>query len=286
MSKRMLYFVGVLLVGLLSLTGCTLTSFYDHVERFEMEVLPAPELRGFGSYQKPNTSSVRLSAQVNLGQSGSETFSTLENSLSGCGRIEDCDGFNKSDFKERVTAIYQFVSPIAMASFDYVTKWDMFLIGLSLGADYGGYADFLVGINTKYFELGAAVGLWMMAREFKYMGTEFECTKGIWGAEDDFRYREFGNSNTGAMVGFYGGYITAYYGPFSLNYSFDIYRPNPSYTEVDIVADFDLPLVMTEYIMAGYRFNKNWEFRLGATNVFGEFPGWHWSFNGGVSYYL
>ena len=51
-------------------------------------------------------------------------------------------------------------------------------------------------------------------------------------------------------------------------------------------ADFEFPLVMTEYIVLGYKLNENMELRLGAANTFGEFPGWHWSATGGVSYYL
>ena len=85
----------------------------------------------------------------------------------------------------------------------------------------------------------------------------------------------------------YGGFASAYYGPLSLSFSFSVYRPDPAYSKSNdnLQAKFAFPRVMTEYIVAGYRLNDSWEFRVGAANTFGEFPGWHWSVTGGVSYY-
>ena len=52
----------------------------------------------------------------------------------------------------------------------------------------------------------------------------------------------------------------------------------------EINADFELPWVITEYLTAGYKFNEEWELRIGAVNVFGDFEGWHWSMISGISY--
>jgi hypothetical protein len=92
----------------------------------------------------------------------------------------------------------------------------------------------------------------------------------------------------------YGGYASTYYGPYSLNFSVNIYRPDPSYPGDDddnvsrssgTISEFDFPLVVTGYLTAGYRINENWEVRLGASNIVGELPGWHWGATGGISYY-
>lgn len=102
----------------------------------------------------------------------------------------------------------------------------------------------------------------------------------------------------------YGGYASVYFGPVSLNYSISVYYPSAEYEEGDesylntdfewngnydeshLLANFELPLVLTEYITLGYRLNEKLELHAGAINIFGDYPGWHWSGTAGFSLYL
>ena len=280
-------YVFVLFVfALLFLNGCAVSSTYRHVEEYEMDVSPAPELRGAGAYLKADTSSLRLSAHINIGPSGKDKRSGIKNDVRGCSGLVNCDGFDSVYVDQYVVAEYEMVYPYVTASLDYVHKWDLFLMGFGLGVDKGGFLDVLLGINTKYFEMGAVAGLWVVARSFKYSGTEYECMRAFL-FDDELTYGPFSNSNGTGFTFFYGGYAAVFVGAFSLNVSFDVYRPDPAFSENDdIIADFDFPLVLTGYATVGYRINKNWEARLGAVNFTSKFPDKHISVNGGVSYYL
>ena len=281
----------VLLLSSLFLVGCGLTNHYAHVEAFEMETPPAPEIRGAGNYKEPNTANVRLSANVHANSQDREQLHGLTNKLDDCPHLTSCEGFKAENVKENVDGSYKVVYPGLTASLDYISKKDLFLWGIGFALDKGFYSRFLLGINTKYFEVGGSLGWWIYTRKFKYSGTTYECER-YFSKETLYKY-PFETSNGMASVVTYGGYASAYYGPFSLNFSVNIYRPDPSFPEDDdnsagyrgTLADFDFPLVVTEYITAAYRINPQWELHLGASNVLGEFPGWHWAATGGVSYY-
>ena len=280
----------VLLLSSLVLVGCGLTNHYAHVEAFEMEVPAAPEVRGAGNYKEPNTANVRLSANLQAAPQDEVRLHGLKNKMDGCKGLVECDGFKAENIKENVDGTYKMVGPILSASLDYISKKELFLWGFSFALDKGFYASLILGVNTKYFEVGASLGWWNYLRKFNYSGTTYECER-YFGKETFYQY-PFASSNGVGSVVTYGGYASAYYGPFSLNFSVNIYRPDPAFPEDDkkydysgTLADFEMPLVVTEYISAGYRINPQWELRLGASNVLGEFPGWHWGATGGISYY-
>jgi hypothetical protein len=280
------YFLILFGLILMPLTGCGTVSTYGYVERFEMDMSPAPELRGAGQYLKDDSSSVRLSAHVNMGPSGWDTRSSLKNNPESCRGLVTCDGYDTLYIDRYVTGEYDIAYPYVTASLDYVHKFNLFMIGVSGGLDKGAFVDAMLGFNTSYFEIGAVFGMWVYARGFKYSGTEFECKKGFF-TDDELNQAPFWDSNGSGFSFFYGGFVTAFVGAFSLNASFDIYRPDPSFSDNDdIVAEFEFPLVQTWYATAGYRINRNWELRLGAVNVTSKFPDMHLSFNGGFSYYL
>jgi hypothetical protein len=281
-----------LLLSSLVLVGCGYTRHYDHVEAFEMEVYAAPEVRGAGSYKEPNTANVRLSANVHAGPQEKERLHGLVNKMDGCRDVVNCEGFKPENVQENVDGTYKMAYPILNASLDYISKKELFLWGFSFAVDKGFYASLLLGINTRYFEVGASIGWWNYFRRYKYSGTSYDCDH-YWGKESLDAY-PFNSSNGVGQSFTYGGYASAYYGPFSLNFSVNVYRPDASYPGEssdrdsgygDILSDFEFPLVVTEYITAGYRINPQWELRLGASNVLGEFPGWHWGATGGISYY-
>lgn len=257
-----------------------------------METPAAPEIRGAGNYKEPNTANVRLSANVHMGSEDKEQLHGLRNNMNGCSGVTKCRDYKPEEVKEKVDGTYKMMYPYVDASLDYISKKELFLWGFTFAVDKGFYSSLLLGINTKYFEVGGSLGLWMYFRKFNYSGTSYDCDTFL-GANRLTKY-PFESSNGMGTVVTYGGYVGSYYGPFSLNFSVNVYRPDPSYPTDDnddvsrssgTVAKFDFPLVVSEYITAGYRINENWEVRLGASNIVGDFPGWHWAATGGFSYY-
>ena len=281
-----LYVFVLFCFALLLLNGCAVSSTYGHIENYNMDVSPAPELRGAGAYIKNDSASLRLSGHINMGPSGKDKRSGIKNDLSGCSGLVNCDGFDSVYVDQYVNAEYEMVYPYVTASLDYVHKWELVMMGFGFGLDKGAFFDVMLGFNTKYFEMGAVAGMWMIARSFRYSGTEYECTKFAF-SDDELTSTWFSSSNGTGITFFYGGYATVFVGAFSLNVSFDVYRPDPAFSENDdVIANFDFPLVLTGYATAGYRINKNWEVRLGAVNFTSKFPDKHISVNGGASYYL
>ena len=282
----------VLLLSSFLLVGCGYTSHYAHVEKFEMETPAAPEIRGAGNYKEPNTANVRLSANVHAGPQDKEQLHGLRNSMDGCGDLTRCRGYKPEEVKEKVDGTYKIMYPYVEASLDYISKKDLFLWGFTFALDKGLYSSLILGINTKYFEVGGSLGMWMYFRKFNYSGTTYDCDTFL--SSDRLDKYPFESSNGMGTVITYGGYASTYYGPYSLNFSVNIYRPDPSYPGDDddnvsrssgTISEFDFPLVVTGYLTAGYRINENWEVRLGASNIVGELPGWHWGATGGISYY-
>lgn len=268
-------------------SGCSISGSYGHVETFEMETLAAPELRGAGGFREPNTSATRFSANVHMGNPEKERLSGIVNKKGNCSDLADCEEYRDIKVNENVDATYRMGFSILTASLDYVYKHNLLMLGAGASINKGVFGNAFMGLNTKYFEVGASAGLWIHRRDFTYSGTDYYCVHYFLGG-DELEEGSFESSTNIGLAATYGGFASAYYGPFSLNFSFNVYRPDPSYpnqSNDNLQADFLFPRVMTEYIVAGYRLNDSWEFRLGAANTFGEFPGWHWSVTGGVSYY-
>ena len=268
-------------------SGCSISGSYGHVETFEMEALAAPELRGAGGFREPNTSATRFSANVHMGNPEKERLSGIVNKKGNCSDLADCEEYRDIKVNENVDATYRMGFSILTVSLDYVYKHNLLMLGAGASINKGVFGNAFMGLNTKYFEVGASAGLWIHRRDFTYSGTDYYCVHYFLGG-DELEEGTFESSTNIGLAATYGGFASAYYGPFSLNFSFNVYRPDPSYpnqSNDNLQADFLFPRVMTEYIVAGYRLNDSWEFRLGAANTFGEFPGWHWSVTGGVSYY-
>ena len=258
-----------LLAASTMLTGCV--ADYAHVTKVNMEVVPAPEMRGASGYMESNQSKIRFSGSVNIGDDEEVKIKGLKNPL-GPGCDSKCRSEMENRVSEDVDATYSIVYPYVESSFESLHKNGNFLWSLGLGISRGAYGFFTVGFNTKHFEIGLADELWWVFRDFEYSVEYY----------DDLFVS--GSSRTGmALRNVFGGYASVYLDKVSLNYSINAYRPSPTYSDSDAHADFDLPYVLTEYISVGYRFTKTVEARVGAVNMFGEFPGWHWSGFGSVS---
>ncbi|WP_173384738.1 hypothetical protein [Fibrobacter succinogenes] len=276
------------------LSGCSMTHDYGHVEQFDMEVPAAPELRGVGNYQEPKTFKVRASGNVHMGKTEKEKLSGITNKMENCSGITNCRGFKSEEVREKVDGTYNITYPIVTASIDLLAKRNWFMWGGSVSFNKGMSADLIIGANTKYFEAGLSIGAWMYTRKFNYSGTQYSCDQFlVW---EDFSRYFFEDSSTTGVTLTYGGFASIYNGPISFNFSFSVYRPDPAFPttsggslfakEGHTIANFDMPLVMTEYFTVGYRITDRWEARMGIANTLGEFRGWHWSAMGGISYYL
>lgn len=272
------------------LSGCTITGSYGHVEAFDMEVAAAHELRGASGYLEPHKSTMRLSANVRPGSDKKKRLSGIINEVGNCKDIVNCKGFNRVSINENVYGVYTINFPVVTGSFDYIRKMDNMLWGINAGIDNGGDGNFLFGFNSEHFEIGLALGIWIHFRDFKYSGKEYNCVKYAWSSKEELVAGSFTRNSDLELHFTYGGFASAYIDPVSISYSINIYRPHPSYGEDwdgdKLNANFDYPLVVTQYITLGIRINEYIELRLGAVNMFGGFSGSYWAFNGGIGFYI
>lgn len=265
---------------------------YRHVEMVEIEVPPAPEIRGADGYQKPNTKNWRLAASVQVGSEEDAKISGLKNKPKSCRETAHCESSSGVQIQEDVDATYRTTGPIFNADFEFLRKYDLLLWSWGVGWQQGPFGKLSFGVNTRWFEFGGFFGLWTFYRDAAYGGGEYRCVRyytdtpsGPYHLEKD----DFDSHSTSLGIALlYGGYASVYWKSFSLTYSANFYRPNMNYStwtsEEENYADFELPIVITEYIMLGYRLTDHVTLRAGASNVFGDFKGWHWAFKGGVVY--
>lgn len=272
-------------------TGCSIDGMHGHVEYFEMEVPAAPEVRGASGFQKPNTRDWRGSINVHAGVTERERLSGIRNDVEPCSNVGQCPNTSKQDWPEDVYGTYKITFPRWDASLDILNKYDLFLWSFGFSYNDGLFSYVSIGMNTPSFEFGAGIGLWIMGRNYEYAGTNLICLQDLF---DEEKYTldesDFSASSGISNVFTYNVYASVFYKAFSLNYSVTAYTPvndaNESNNDYYVDAGFSLPLVLTEYITASYRINKNWEVRAGAINVFGNFPGWHWAATSGITYYF
>lgn len=289
MNYKLLF--AALSLALLTLSGCGATvKSYSHVEKVDMDVYAAPEHRAAGSYLEPGSHTTRLSATLNLGYDSKEKVTGIRNKKGDCSDIEKCKGAKDIDINENLDLTYHLKNNIVNGYMDYLTKSGSILWGFNIGVNRGFDAAFILGINTEHFEAGATAGLWYHQRVLTYSSTEYWCS--FYLSDDTYGDINERESISQEEVGFdfiYGGYISLFVSNFSLNYSVSIYTPDspfPTDKGSELHGNFEMPLVMTNYFSLGYRLNKRWEARMGASNTYGEFPGWHWEINSSASFYF
>lgn len=251
------------------LTGCVVD--YAHVTKVNMEVTPAPEMRGASGYMKSGQSENRFTGSVNIGAKEDVELKGIKNPI-GSGCDSKCRKSIEHRVDDDVEATYSIGYPYVTGSYERLNKSGSFLWSWGLGINRGWYGLLTAGFNTKYFEIGVSDEVWLEFRDFRYSAEYYD---------DLFASGEDGGFMM--LQNVVGAYASVYLDNVSLNYSISAYRPSPSYSDTNVQADFDLPYVLTEYITVGYRFTKTMEARLGVVNLFGEFPGWHWSGFGSFS---
>ena len=268
--------------------GCSIDASKAHIESLVVETPMAPEVRGASRYQTPNTYQVRGFVQMGMGKTQNEKLHGIKNPIEDC-KIGVCEIPENLKEYEKVDASYKIIFSNLMASLDWIEKKDLLLWGVGTALDRGLYVNAFVGINTRHFEVGAFTGVWFYANRLEYGGHELICQRNYWEGEYGLttaRVSEKENGLYDAMT--YGGFASIYYGRFSLGYSVNVYKHSVDqlFDEKDVVANFELPWIVTEYITAGVFITPKVEMRVGAVNVFGEFDGWHWGGTSGISYYF
>lgn len=247
-----------------------------------MEIPAGPEVRGASFYQKSKTGNLRISGNVHLGQSEKIDIEGITSKTGDCSAMEKCLQ-HEFTVDDHVQATYKTSYPIVTGSMEYLYKYKILLWSVGGAINDGFFAFTSGGINTDFFEVGANIGIWGYHRHFEYSGIDYQCSAD-WGDNRYLSEHPFGDSNKFGASVVYGLYAGTYYDHFSLNFSINTYKPHTRYNTSEINADFELPWVITEYLTAGYKFNEEWELRIGAVNVFGDFEGWHWSMISGISY--
>ena len=279
-----------LISSLVILSGCTITGSYGQVEAFDMTVTPAHELRGASSYLEPHKNTMRLSGNIHAGRKKEGNISGLTNKAGDCKDVINCPGFDKNTIREDVDGTYTVDFPLFSASFDFIKKFEDIILGVNAGYNSGIDGYFVLGYNAEHFEIGAALGLWLHFRDFQYSGTEYNCVKYAWSSKQELLQNSFERSSDKEILFTYGGFASVYFGLASLNYSINMYRPDPSYGKDwdgdKMNANFDFPLVVTQYITLGLRVHERIDIRLGTVNIFGGFSKSHWAFNGGIGFYI
>lgn len=298
-----------LLVALAMLCGCSTSSTYTRINAFELEVPSAPDMHGVNGYMNPGESNWRISGDVNIHkEEGLHRGGYGVNSTS-C-KLGSCDRIHLPQEKVHDNFVRKNMDYFS-GDIEYLTKsgssrdaidqnaGGMFSFGIAYRQGALIHAGF--GINTRYFEVGATLGLWGQYRHLTYRATKYSCYRDVFPAnfyayQDDEdkeiyeeHYTDYDDATT--IVGTYGGYLSAYYGPMFLTFSASIYTPVMTLTTSDSYYGFrnmeeDMPKVITEYFTFGYRISKMVEVHAGASNMLGEFEGWHWGATGGVSLYL
>lgn len=282
--------VAVLMAAMtLVFSGCSASSSYGHIDHVLMETPAAPNIHGAGGYQESGTSVWKATANVAYNRPEKELVRESYNELEVCKSDRNCMSAEERKENGKVDVTYKTHFSIVDATIENSHKINNFLWNWGLGLNQGAYGFLALGFNTKYFEAGGSYGVWLQKRDFRYVGTRY--TTSYWYYNDSYSYHEdwFSGRSRVDLLWTYGGYASAYLGPVSLNYSISVYHPSAEYEEEDLdrlQANFELPLVLTEYITLGYRLNEKLELHAGAINVFGDYPGWHWSGTAGLSLYL
>lgn len=270
-------------------SGCSISSSYGHVDHVLMETPAAPNIHGANGYQESGTSVWKATANVAYNNQEKELVREMPNSMEYCDNLSNCMSVEERKKHEMVDVSYRTHFSIMDATIENSHKIGDFLWNWGVGLNQGVYGFLALGFNTKHLEAGASYSIWMQKRDFRYAGTRYSCSYWSYNGSYSYDTDSFSGRSRYDLLWTYGGYASAYWGPVSLNYSLSVYQPSANYDSDDeyhLQANFELPLVLTEYITLGYRINEKLEVHGGAINIFGDFPGWHWSGTAGFSLYM
>ena len=244
--KRTILALALAVTGMLA-TGCTAL----RISSFNLEASESPEVYGINHNLEPHKSTLRLHGGIRLDNREDINVIGTYTDLT-----KDSDTLHKH---ENFTAegMYEFGGFEVEGGATWFHKSDAFLYGIGIGFNDGIYHHLTLGINTTHFEAGVFAGLFHQYSRLRYYG---ETCNDITICEDDDWESTFGDETETRISPFYGLYLGAFLGEMFLEYSLSMYTPN-----LDIEDDkVNVPMITTNYITLGYRFNEQFEVSGGA----------------------
>jgi len=277
------------------LNGCVLGHSRGILVQGTEQVRAAPEVRGANKEIQPRSNFMSVRGGMRLGKTETVRAGSLENDLSDIVSCEDCEG-PISNYRY-AKLFYEIAATGPYATFEYLHKFKVFTIGVSAGYDNGAYVSPVIGANFKNFEFGATLAMETVTTKYKktaYAVIEEPDCYG-WLCEDsaDPGDSEIDVETKDSYLSYAPGiYFAFFIDRFSISYSGSMFQPNNFFDDVKTdedhlvtkLKDDEMPTVLTNHISVGYNITDEFVVRLGLTNVYGEFPGWHWSGSGGVEY--
>lgn len=303
MKFRTFILFGLALTAAFMLSGCETIHSRLLLKKAAVEVLPSPDVHGADQEMASHTGKVRISGGVRYGGSDRVRAGELENvqtpeSFSFCNQC----GAVKPKPEYKISELFYDVTTYPWyGTFQFIHKKELMTWGVGFGFDNALYVSGSAGFNTKHFEVGGTLTLGVMSVLQEREGLSLGCSKGyvcgLDGCEvsDKLHYGEsYEKDEESSFSGIVspGIYASAYWKQFSLTYSGSVYWPDNIFDEdpsgdftsniVKTKGDYLPAAVFTNHFSVGYIFDNGVGIRLGATSVFGEFEGWHWSGFGGL----
>lgn len=277
------------------LNGCVTGRSRGILVQGTEQVRAAPEVRGANKEIQPRSNFMSVRGGMRLGKTETVKAGTLENDLDRISSCDDCEG-PISNYRY-AKLFYEIASTGPYAIFEYLHKFDAFTVGVSTGYDNAAYVSPVIGANFKNFEFGATVAMEVLPTKYKktaYAVVEESDCQGLFCIDPaDLGESEFDVETENSYISFAPGiYMAFFMDRFSVSYSGSVYVPDNFFDDVNTndnrlvtkLKNDEMPAVFTNHVSVGYNITDNFVVRLGLTNVYGEFPGWHWSGSGGLEY--
>ena len=242
-----------------------------------MTASEAPEVHGSNTYQMPHSSSWRISGTVNANKRRDIDITEESSVYKDLSQLFD-------SYEDFSNATYTMGGIDFTGKIDYLYKVDHLTFGSGVGYKDGVYHHFTLGVNFMNFEFGGFIGGFHQYSDLEYDG---RTCNDEWFYENE-RCRNFGDHHYRFNHSVFAGlFASLYFDKLFFNYSVSTYTPRPVIDNYYDDYDVSVPEITTNYINAGYRFNRWVEFNVGtiATYISGVSV-WNLGFSGGVSWYL
>lgn len=311
--KNIYAFVGLVLVSIF-LSGCVTDGpRRGYLTSGIMEIKPAPEVAGASQKMESNSTKYMFSAGGSFGKNEKAYAGKIANSLDSAKSCTKCNGPSKEEISKQyknADLTYALQSNSFYVTFEMLIKQELFTYGFKLGVDNAAYIAAVWGINTENFEVGATLAWGSTSGEKRQRGDVVDCERGYscgkYGLECEGYWKDYEKESFDEKVkSVYstilapGIYASVYYKGFSLNYTGSLYYPdnvfNGNHESFDTadgpeyslkMKDESLPVVLTNRFNVGIPLTEKIRLRAGATQVFGDFEGWHWSGTAGLDLML
>ena len=238
-------------------TGCSTT----HVHKLHMTVSESPEVHGANTFQKPQSTMLRVTGKINVNPKKNVKITPEESSE------ED----KEADW------LYKMGGVDFTGSADFIYKANEAFFGVGVGYKDGIYHYFMFGENYSIFEYGFFFGLYHQYGRLDYAGEH--CDGGLLGDENCTPFSERKNDFYSSVLA--GGFAGLYFNNNFFNYTLSFTGPCPDVEGSSVC----ISTIQSHYITLGHRFNKI-EVSAGAIVTFVESGFANIGFTSGLSFYL